>query len=49
MEQKLKKRDIDYMLNEGKISIQKNQENNSIIHILNSNFYLDKKKETKFL
>ena len=44
---KVEKRDIDYMLNEGKISIQKNQENNSIIHILNSNFYLDKKKRDK--
>ncbi|MBH90604.1 MAG: hypothetical protein CMG67_00630 [Candidatus Marinimicrobia bacterium] len=44
---KVEKRDIDYILNEGKISIQKNQENNSIIHILNSNFYLDKKKRDK--
>ena len=44
---KVEKRDIDYILNEGKISISKNQEKNSIIHILNSNFYLDKKKKDK--
>ena len=44
---KVEKRDIDYILNEGKISISKNQEKNSIIHILNSNYYLDKKKKRK--
>ncbi len=44
---KVEKRDIDYILNEGKISISRNQEKNSIIHILNSNFYLDKKKRDK--
>ena len=43
----VEKRDIDYVLNEGKISISKNQEKNSIIHILNSNYYLDKKKREK--
>ena len=44
---KVEKRDIDHILNEGKISISKNQEKNSIIHILNSNYYLDKKKRDK--
>ena len=44
---KVEKRDLDYILNEGKISISKNQENNSILHILNSNFYLDKKRRNK--
>ena len=43
---KVEKRDLDYILNEGKISVSKNDEKNSIIHILNSNFYLDKKKPT---
>ncbi len=44
---KVEKRDFDYILNEGKISISKNEEKNSIIHILNSNFYLDKKRRDK--
>ena len=44
---KVEKRDFDYILNEGKISISKNEESHSIIHILNSNFYLDKKKREK--
>ena len=44
---KVEKRDLDYILNEGKISVSKNDEKNSIIHILNSNFYLDKKKREK--
>tara|TARA_B100000945_G_C20426910_1_gene621082 strand:- start:1712 stop:2908 length:1197 start_codon:yes stop_codon:yes gene_type:complete len=44
---KVEKRDLDYILNEGKISISKNEEKNSIIHILNSNFYLDKKRREK--
>ena len=44
---KVEKRDFDYILNEGKISISKNEETHSIIHILNSNFYLDKKKREK--
>jgi len=44
---KVEKRDLDYILNEGKISISKNEEKNSILHILNSNFYLDKKRRDK--
>ena len=44
---KVEKRDLDYILNEGKNSILKNQEENSILHILNSNFFLDKKKKSK--
>ncbi len=44
---KVEKRDLDYMLNEGKISISRNEEKNSILHILNSNFYLDKKRREK--
>ena len=44
---KVEKRDFDYILNEGKISISKNEEKNSILHILNSNFYLDKKRRDK--
>ena len=44
---KAEKRDFDYILNEGKISISKNEKKNSILHILNSNFYLDKKRRDK--
>ncbi len=44
---KVEKRDLDYLLNEGKSSISKNQEKNSILHILNSNFILDKIKKNK--
>ena len=44
---KVEKRDLDYLLNEGKSSILKNQEKNSILHILNSNFILDKTKQKK--
>ena len=44
---KVEKRDLDYILNEGKISISKNEEKNSILHILNSNFYLDKRRQNK--
>ncbi len=44
---KVEKRDFDYILNEGKISISQNQKKNSILHILNSNFYLDKKRRDK--
>ena len=44
---KVEKRDLDYILNEGKISISKNEEKNSILHILNSNFYLDKRRQDK--
>ena len=44
---KVEKRDLDYILNEAKTSILKNQEKNSILHILNSNFILDKAKKNK--
>ena len=44
---KVEKRDLDYILNEAKNSIQKNQENHSILHILNSKFILDKEKKNK--
>ena len=44
---KVEKRDLDYILNEAKNSISNNQKNNSIIHILNSNFILDKTKQEK--
>ncbi len=44
---KVEKRDLDYILNEAKTSIQKNQRKNSILHILNSNFILDKTKKNK--
>ena len=44
---KVEKRDLDHILNEGKSSILKNQEKNSILHILNSNFILDKIKKNK--
>ena len=44
---KVEKRDIDYILNEVKSSIQKNQEKNSIIHIINSSFILDNKKQNR--
>ena len=44
---KVEKRDLDYILNEAKSSIVKNQKKNSILHILNSNFILDKVKQEK--
>ena len=44
---KVEKRDLDYILNEAKNSIAKNQKKNSILHILNSNFILDKTKQKK--
>ncbi len=44
---KVEKRDLDFILNEAKNSISKNQKNNSILHILNSNFILDKTKQDK--
>ena len=44
---KVEKRDFDYILNEAKNSIVSNQKNNSILHILNSNFILDKAKQDK--
>ena len=36
------KKDLDYILNEAKISIKSDQKTNTILHILNSNFTLDK-------
>ncbi len=44
---KVEKRDLEYILNEAQISISKNQENNSVLHIINSNFILDKIKKNK--
>jgi len=44
---KVEKSDLDYILNEAKSSVMKNQEKNSILHILNSNFILDKTKQDK--
>ena len=44
---KVEKRDLDYILNEAKNSISNNQKNSSILHILNSNFILDKTKQDK--
>ena len=44
---KVEKRDLDFILNEAKSSVIKNQEKNSILHILNSNFFLDKIKKNK--
>tara|TARA_Y100001970_G_scaffold159268_1_gene194828 strand:+ start:16587 stop:17801 length:1215 start_codon:yes stop_codon:yes gene_type:complete len=39
---KVEKRDIEYILNEAKNSVANNQKSNSILHILNSNYILDK-------
>tara|TARA_A100001011_G_C14256589_1_gene820348 strand:- start:217 stop:1395 length:1179 start_codon:yes stop_codon:yes gene_type:complete len=44
---KVEKRDLDYILNESRNSISNNQKNNSILHILNSNFILDKSYQSK--
>ena len=44
---KVEKRDLEYILNEAQISISQNQENNSFLHIINSNFILDKIKKNK--
>ena len=44
---KVEKSDLDYILNEAKNSISNNQKNNSILHIFNSNFILDKIKQDK--
>ena len=44
---KVEKRDLDYILNDAKNSIIRNEEKNTILHILNSNFYLDKKRREK--
>ena len=44
---KVEKRDLDYILNEAKSSITNNYEKDSILHILNSNFILDKTKQNK--
>jgi len=43
---RVEKRDLDYIINEAKSSIIKNQEKNSILHILNSNYILDKKEKS---
>ena len=44
---KVEKRDLEYILNEAQTSISQNQENNSVLHIINSNFVLDKIKKNK--
>ena len=44
---KVEKRDLEYILNDAQISISQNQENNSVLHIINSNFILDKIKKNK--
>ena len=44
---KVEKRDLEYILNEGKILISNNNDRNNILHILNSSYYLDKKKKEK--
>tara|TARA_A100001015_G_C14978723_1_gene708470 strand:+ start:29 stop:1216 length:1188 start_codon:yes stop_codon:yes gene_type:complete len=44
---KVEKRDLEYILNEAQISISQNQKNNSILHIINSNFILDNIKKNK--
>tara|TARA_B100000945_G_C20420300_1_gene617598 strand:- start:488 stop:1675 length:1188 start_codon:yes stop_codon:yes gene_type:complete len=44
---KVEKRDLEFILNEAKSSIIKNQKKNSILHIINSNFILDKNKQSK--
>ena len=44
---KVEKRDLEYILNDAQKSISQNQENNSVLHIINSNFILDKIKKNK--
>ncbi len=44
---KVEKADLDYILNDARNSIFQNQKNSSIIHILNTNFILDKSKQNK--
>ena len=44
---KVEKRDLEYILNEAQISISRNQENYTVLHIINSNFLLDKIKKNK--
>ena len=44
---KVEKRDLDYILNEGKLLIIKSYEKNSILHILNSKFFTDKISQHK--
>ena len=44
---KVEKRDLEYILNEAQISISQNQQNSSILHIINSNFILDKIQKNK--
>ena len=41
---KVDKRDLEYILNEAQISIAQNNRKNSILHIINSYFILDKIK-----
>ena len=45
---KVEKRDLEYILNEGKILISNNNDRNNILHILNSSYYLDKKKRKRY-
>ena len=44
---KVEKRDLEYILNEGKILISNENYKNKILHILNASYYLDKKKKDK--
>ena len=44
---KVDKRDLEYILNEAQISIAQNNRKNSILHIINSYFILDKIKKNK--
>tara|TARA_S200000501_G_scaffold360183_1_gene386954 strand:+ start:5956 stop:7143 length:1188 start_codon:yes stop_codon:yes gene_type:complete len=44
---KVDKRDLEYILNEAQISISQNNKQNSILHIINSYFILDKIKKNK--
>ena len=44
---KVEKGDLDYILNDARNSIFQNQKNSSIVHILNTNFILDKSKQNK--
>ena len=44
---KVDKRDVEYILNEAQISISQNNKKNSILHIINSYFILDKIKKNK--
>ena len=46
---KVEKRDLEYILNEGKILISNENYKNKILHILNASYYLDKKKKIRSL